>query len=300
MQADERASAAARHELVISVRRNGQVLFSPASAGRPATGTRLLRWPPIVSDAGVLLRRTMEDARDEAGRVHWGTETLTPWFVRRDGTVEELSFELGVSPLCVLPDGRYLLPGADPLWRDSFNRAAQRAGAGRQARVAHRRGGASLGATPRARRRPRWHVAREERQDEWTGSSRIPGETDAARVDDATGQLRIRLVDDRTVDGALRWIVVDVAARRRCSVGARRPRRDAGRRPRRPSRSVSDRAALASFARWTTRQNARASIVLRTPKPTSRCPRPSLIRNFSIIAHTSTTASRRSPTASSR
>lgn len=210
MQADERASAAARHELVISVRRNGQVLFSHASAGSASDGYTMLRWPPIVSDAGVLLRRTMEDARDEAGRVHWGTETLTPWFVRRDGTVEELSFELGVSPLCVLPDGRYLLPGADPLWRDSFTEPLSALAL--DGKLESLTAAGEPVSAPRLVRdvAPDWHVAREERQDEWDWFESYPWETDAARVDDATGQLRIRLVDDRTVDGALRWIVVDV------------------------------------------------------------------------------------------
>jgi hypothetical protein len=39
--------------------------------------------------------------------------------VRPDGTVTRLPFDVGVSPLLALPDGRWLLPGCDPLWRDN-------------------------------------------------------------------------------------------------------------------------------------------------------------------------------------
>lgn len=44
-----------------------------------------------------------------------------PWLVHPDGTVVQLPFELGVSPLLAMQDGRWLLPGADALWRDDYD-----------------------------------------------------------------------------------------------------------------------------------------------------------------------------------
>jgi hypothetical protein len=38
-----------------------------------------------------------------------------------DGSVVQLPFELGVSPLLAMQDGRSLLPGADALWRDDYD-----------------------------------------------------------------------------------------------------------------------------------------------------------------------------------
>lgn len=82
-----------------------------------------LHGPALVGPAGVMLRQSIVSARDADpdepdGRLAWDTEMQHPWLVATDGAVTRLPFELGVAPLCVLPDGRFLLPGADPLWRD--------------------------------------------------------------------------------------------------------------------------------------------------------------------------------------
>lgn len=80
-------------------------------------GGEMLLWPPIVGPAGVLLRHAIET--DD------GSESLSepqrPWLVRPDGSVTRLPFELGVSPLIALPDGRWLMPGADTVWRDDYD-----------------------------------------------------------------------------------------------------------------------------------------------------------------------------------
>jgi hypothetical protein len=80
-------------------------------------GGEVLAWPPIAGPAGVLLRHVfvVDDAKDHT------VESQRPWLVRSDGTVTQLPFELGVSPLLATRDGRWLLPGADALWRDGYD-----------------------------------------------------------------------------------------------------------------------------------------------------------------------------------
>jgi hypothetical protein len=41
--------------------------------------------------------------------------------VRADGTVTQLPFELGVSPLLALTGDRWLLPGTGTVWRDDYD-----------------------------------------------------------------------------------------------------------------------------------------------------------------------------------
>lgn len=90
----------------------------------PAEGVTQLHWPPVVGPLGVLLRRSVKTTRHElrAGDPFGGeredTEMQCPWLVSPEGEVRALPVELGVSPLTALPDGRFLLPGADALWRD--------------------------------------------------------------------------------------------------------------------------------------------------------------------------------------
>ena len=57
----------------------------------------------------------VDDGRDHT------VEAQQPWLVRPDGTLTQLAFELGVSPLLATHDDRWLLPGADALWRDSYD-----------------------------------------------------------------------------------------------------------------------------------------------------------------------------------
>lgn len=70
-----------------------------------------------MGPAGVLVRDAIETDDGTRQRV----SPQRPWLVRPDLTVVELPFELGVSPLTALPDGRWLLPGADPVWRDDLD-----------------------------------------------------------------------------------------------------------------------------------------------------------------------------------
>jgi hypothetical protein len=87
------------------------------STTSPHEGGEVLLWPPVIGPAGVLLRhaRVVDDGN------HATTEPQHPWLVRPDGTVTELPFELGVSPLLAWPDGRWLLPGWDTVWRDGYD-----------------------------------------------------------------------------------------------------------------------------------------------------------------------------------
>ena len=82
-----------------------------------AGGAEVLLWPPIAGPAGVLLRHAVVT---DDGRRH-DVESQEPWLIQHDGTVAQLPFELGVSPLLALQDGRWLLPGGDPLWRDGYD-----------------------------------------------------------------------------------------------------------------------------------------------------------------------------------
>ena len=83
----------------------------------PAEGGEVLLWPPVAGPEGVLLRHAI--VKDEGRRSD--TESQPPWLVRDDGTLTQLPFELGVSPLQALPGDRWLLPGWDPLWRDDYD-----------------------------------------------------------------------------------------------------------------------------------------------------------------------------------
>jgi len=101
----------------LALRSDARVVPIHESESSPAEGGEAVLWPPIVGPAGVLLRHafvTDSGLRDDL-------RSQLPWLVRDDGTVERLPFELGVSPLLAWPDGRWLLPGADPLWRDSYD-----------------------------------------------------------------------------------------------------------------------------------------------------------------------------------
>lgn len=79
-------------------------------------GATNVHWPVAIGPSGVIVRasttRFTGDGADE-------TEIARPWFVRRDGAVRRLDVRLGNAPVCELPDGRWLMPGADALWCDS-------------------------------------------------------------------------------------------------------------------------------------------------------------------------------------
>ena len=113
-------SAAARTPVRrrLAVQRNGGTALVHESAAAPVEGGEILLWPPIAGPEGVLLRHAI--VTDEGN--HHETAPQPPWLVRADGTVTQLvGFELGVSPLLALPGDRWLLPGADALWRDDYD-----------------------------------------------------------------------------------------------------------------------------------------------------------------------------------
>lgn len=81
-----------------------------AGSAPRARGARAMHWPPAIGSTSVLLRHTVDDGRRCASQA--------PWHVDARGAVSEIPIELGVSPVGVLPDGRFVLPGASALWRD--------------------------------------------------------------------------------------------------------------------------------------------------------------------------------------
>lgn len=91
-------------------------MIHESERSRAEGGEALLR-PPIVGPTGVLLRHAVVT---DDGRSH-SVESQRPWLVQPDGAVAQLPFELGVSPLLATADGRWLLPGADALWRDDYD-----------------------------------------------------------------------------------------------------------------------------------------------------------------------------------
>jgi hypothetical protein len=100
-----------------AVRSDAGTALVHESSVAPADGGEVLLWPPVAGPDGVLLRHAVvtDDGRqaDEAPQ--------RPWLVRADGTVTQLPFELGVSPLLALPGDRWLLPGWDTVWRDDHD-----------------------------------------------------------------------------------------------------------------------------------------------------------------------------------
>jgi hypothetical protein len=101
----------------LAVRHDTQTVLVHEACVSPADGGEVLLWPPIAGPAGVLLRHAIVT---DNGANHEEAPQL-PWLVQRDGTVARLPFELGVSPLLAMEDGRWLLPGADVLWRDDYD-----------------------------------------------------------------------------------------------------------------------------------------------------------------------------------
>jgi hypothetical protein len=95
----------------------GQTVLVHESDVSPAQGGRVLLWPPVIGPSGVLLRHAIATDHGLDERV----EPQRPWLVHADGTVQRLPFELGVSPLLAMPDGRWLLPGLDSVWRDDYD-----------------------------------------------------------------------------------------------------------------------------------------------------------------------------------
>lgn len=88
------------------------------------SGSHDLHWPPVVSPEAILLRRSTKEIRiaepESAADpgVSYESGPAHPWLVTSAGEVSTVPAELAVSPICVLPDGRYLLPGASETWRD--------------------------------------------------------------------------------------------------------------------------------------------------------------------------------------
>lgn len=119
-EAEEQARAATVRHVRIEACRGEVAVVLADEQNAPLDGTVELYWPPMVSEAGLLLRHSRSSVTVD-GRPRWDSESQHPWLIAPDGTVTQLPFELGVSPLCVLPDGRYLMPGADPLWRDDYD-----------------------------------------------------------------------------------------------------------------------------------------------------------------------------------
>jgi hypothetical protein len=109
------ANVSIRRRLVL--RSDTQTVLIHEFEGSRADGGEALLWPPIVGPAGVLLRHAV--VTDDGRR--YDVESQRPWLVQHDGTVVQLPFELGVSPLLATRDGRWLLPGADALWRDDYD-----------------------------------------------------------------------------------------------------------------------------------------------------------------------------------
>jgi hypothetical protein len=176
-------------------------------------GGMQLHWPPFVSRHGLLLRRTSEDARDASGRVQWGRETLSPWLIEPDGAVRTLPFALGVGPLCELPDGRWLLPGADALWRDSS--AEPLSALALDGQVESLQFGDDTVDTARlvAALAPDWMPEVDADRDEYEFLSEFPWAVIRAAHDAASGELHLLLADAEPADGwePLRWLLVAIA-----------------------------------------------------------------------------------------
>jgi hypothetical protein len=98
----------------VALRRDTRTVVVHESFSAPVDGGEVLLWPPIAGPTGVLLRHAI--ATDD-GRQH-SDAPQPPWFIGLDGSVAQLPFELGVSPLLAMDGDRWLLPGADALWRD--------------------------------------------------------------------------------------------------------------------------------------------------------------------------------------
>ncbi len=122
---EEAVTAAARPvALGVMLERDGRWITVTDESSSATDGVTTLHWPPIVHPDGVLLRRTRDSAivREPVSDVDVGSEFESgpafAWFVGVDGSVREVAVPLSVSPIAVLPDGRFLLPGGSPIWRD--------------------------------------------------------------------------------------------------------------------------------------------------------------------------------------
>ncbi len=111
--ADE--ARAGRHDRVVVDGRHAPVVLLDERTTQKQ-GRVNVHWPVSVGPSGVIVRRSTSRA-DGRGSEH--TTIDEPWLVRCDGTVERIPVRLGNAPLCELPDGRWLMPGADELWCDA-------------------------------------------------------------------------------------------------------------------------------------------------------------------------------------
>jgi len=92
------------------------VLFDEKASG--AYGYTNLHWPVSTGPSGTIIRSSTTQS---IGGGAAETTINRPWLVHPDGAVTTFDVRLGNAPLCELPDGRWLLPGADALWCDSGN-----------------------------------------------------------------------------------------------------------------------------------------------------------------------------------
>ncbi len=206
---DEREALVASRPIAFGLTavRNGVEIPVHEERRAPAEGVTKLHWPPIVGPRGVLLRRSVETMdRQAGGRIRSDIEMQHPWLVTPAGAVRTLPFELGVSPLATLPDGRFLLPGADALWRDGRDEPLHAlADGGRLEPV-------RLDGDPVSASAMLAAVAEDLLPAE---PPEIPEDAlwgfEAARVDAETGELVLLLAEDFEIADGVRWVVLTIA-----------------------------------------------------------------------------------------